>query len=49
MKSKKALFFIIPAIVVIIALAAFLCYELFIVKKGWVKTADGVYYYDRAQ
>ena len=39
MKSKKALFFIIPAIVVIIALAAFLCYELFIVKKGWVKTA----------
>ena len=46
MKSKKALFFIIPAIVVIIALAAFLCYELFIVKKGWVKTADGVYYYD---
>lgn len=46
MKKKKALFFIIPAIVVILALAAVVCYEIFFVKRGLVQTAEGTYYYN---
>ena len=44
MRNKKPI--LIAAIVVILAAVAFVCYECFIVKRGWVKTDVGTYYYD---
>ena len=44
MRNKKPI--LIAAIVVILAAVAFVCYECFIVKRGWVKTDAGTYYYD---
>ena len=43
--NKKKVFSILAA-VVILAVAAFVCYEVFIVKRGFVKTDAGTYYYD---
>ena len=46
MKKKNNKPFIILASIVILAVAAFICYEVFIVKRGFVKTDAGTYYYD---
>lgn len=36
----------IIAAIIVLAAAAFVCYEVFIVKRGWVETSEGTYYYD---
>ena len=45
MGNSKKVITIIAAIIVLAA-AAFVCYEVFIVKRGWVTTGEGTYYYD---
>lgn len=45
MGNTKKVITIIAAIIVLAA-AAFVCYEVFIVKRGWVTTDEGTYYYD---
>lgn len=45
MKNKKI--FLLFAIVIILAVAGFIGYEVFIVKRGFVKTDAGTYYYDK--
>ena len=46
MANKKRTFTAAAIIIVLLAVAAFVCYEVFIVKRGWVKTNEGTYYYD---
>ena len=46
MANKKRTFTAAAIVIVLLAVAAFVCYEVFIVKRGWVKTAEGTYYYD---
>ena len=45
-KGKKYTVIVIILAVAIVLVAGFLCYELFIVKRGWVQTDQGTYYYD---
>lgn len=45
-KKKNKIIPIILIAVVLLAAAAFVCYEVFMVKRGWVKTNEGTYYYD---
>ena len=44
--KKKRTFAVIAVVIVLLAVAAFVCYELLIIKRGWVKTNEGTYYYD---
>ena len=46
MANKKRTFTAAAIVIVLLAVAAFVCYEVFIVKRGWVKTNEGTYYYD---
>lgn len=45
-KGKNYTVIVIILAVAIVLVAGFLCYELFIVKRGWVHTDQGIYYYD---
>ena len=45
-KGKNYTVIIIILAVAILLVAGFLCYELFIVKRGYVNTNEGTYYYD---
>ena len=45
-KGKNYTVIIVILAVAIVLVAGFLCYALFIVKKGWVHTDQGTYYYD---
>ena len=46
MANKKRTITAAAIVIVLLAVAAFVCYEVFIVKRGWVKTNEGTYYYD---
>ena len=43
-KNRKSL--LVIAALIVLAAAAFVCYEVFIVKRGWVRADEGTYYYD---
>lgn len=46
-KNRKPI--LIAAIVIILAVVAFIGYECFIVKRGWVNTDAGTYYYEHGK
>ena len=47
MKNKKFMAFII-IVALLIGAGGFACYEIFGVKRGWVKTEQGTSYYDKS-